>query len=413
MGRLKSKKRRRVAAPRRTAAAVREGEQRLRAIVHTAVDAILTIDQRGIIDSVNPATERLFGYTAAELVGRNVKLLMPQPYRREHDRYLRSYLRTGVARIIGVGREVTALRKDGSTFPVFLAVSEIRLGQRRMFTGIIHDLTRRRQLERQVLEVATAEQRRIGLDLHDGLCQELVSLSLGLELVARKLAGGGRAAEAAELDKLGESLQSLTTQARQLAHGLNPVDVKGSGLPGALEQLAARVSDSTPIACTFRWDGRPCASDDAVATNLYRIAQEAVSNAIKHGRPTRIDLSLTHANGELSLRIEDNGRGMPDPSYFSTREAAAAAPALPAHADPSVHGGIGLQTMNYRARLIGATFEIHPAGTAAATSSAAAAAAAGATGSGTIITCSLKSDEHPSRASKNDRPEAPRRRHPK
>ena len=124
-----------------------ENEERLRAILHTAVDAIVTIEASGEIESVNPAAERMFGYTRGELLGRNVSMLMPPPWREEHDRYVARYLRTGEARIIGIGREIEAQRKDGSTFPIDLAVSEVRLPGRRLFTGIIRDLTERREME--------------------------------------------------------------------------------------------------------------------------------------------------------------------------------------------------------------------------------------------------------------------------
>jgi PAS domain S-box-containing protein len=126
---------------------LQDSEARNRAILETAVDAIITIDERGVIESVNPSTERLFGYAAAELVGQNVKVLMPPPYRDEHDGYLANYLGTGRKKIIGIGREVVARRKDGTTFPIDLAVSEIRLGERRLFTGIIRDLTARERAE--------------------------------------------------------------------------------------------------------------------------------------------------------------------------------------------------------------------------------------------------------------------------
>ena len=354
-----------------------QGDQaRLAAIVNTAVDAIVTIDETGRIDSVNPATEKLFGYSAAELAGRNVKLLMPNPYRREHDGYLRNYLRTGLARIIGIGREVTGQRKDGSTFPISLAVSEMRLRDRRMFTGIVHDLTSLRQLERQILDATAGEQRRIGQDLHDGLCQELVSFSLGLELVARKLELKGLP-EALAIRKLGDSLQSITNQTRKLAHGLNPVDLDAGGLPAALEQLAARISDSTEIRCAFRWDHRAQAHDGTVATHLYRIAQEAVSNAIKHAEPSRIDLDLSAADGHLTLKVGDNGSGLPSPKALSADEVAAARK-LPPHPDKAFETGIGLQTMNYRARLIGGTFDIRPAP---------------ASRGGTVVTCSVRCDD--------------------
>ena len=126
---------------------VSESEVRLRAILHTAVDAIVTIEASGAIESVNPAAERMFGYGRGELTGRNVSMLMPAPWREEHDRYIARYLRTGEARIIGIGREIEAQRKDGGVFPVDLAVSEVRLPGRRLFTGIIRELTERREME--------------------------------------------------------------------------------------------------------------------------------------------------------------------------------------------------------------------------------------------------------------------------
>jgi PAS domain S-box-containing protein len=113
----------------------------LRAIVDNAVDAILVIDEKGIIESANPATERLFGYPLEQLVGQNVKLLMPEPYRISHDEYLRHYLDTGERRIIGIGREVEGRRSDNSVFPMYLSVAEVRKGRQRHFAGIIHDIS--------------------------------------------------------------------------------------------------------------------------------------------------------------------------------------------------------------------------------------------------------------------------------
>ena len=133
-----------------------DNEARTRAILETAVDAIITIDEQGRIESHNPAAERLFGYLAAEVIGKNVKMLMPAPYQAEHDGYLRNYLTTGERKIIGSGREVVGLRKDGSTFPMELAVSEVRLGDRRLFTGIVRDISERKQAEEQ-LRIFAAE----------------------------------------------------------------------------------------------------------------------------------------------------------------------------------------------------------------------------------------------------------------
>jgi PAS domain S-box-containing protein len=122
-------------------------ELRTRAILENTVDAIVTIDEQGIIAQANPSTERLFGYQTEELVGRNVSMLMPNPYREQHDRYLRSYKETGVAKIIGIGREVVAMRKDGTQFPVELSIGQVDIGSNRLFTGIIRDISARRLAE--------------------------------------------------------------------------------------------------------------------------------------------------------------------------------------------------------------------------------------------------------------------------
>lgn len=145
-------------------ATLQESEAQTRAILEAAVDAILTIDERGSIESLNPAAERLFGYPAAELLGQNVNMLMPPPYREQHDSYLRNYLATGEKKIIGITREVVGRRKDGSTFPIELAVSEVRLGDRRLFTGIMRDVSERKRGEEQLrLYAAALRERNIEL----------------------------------------------------------------------------------------------------------------------------------------------------------------------------------------------------------------------------------------------------------
>lgn len=124
------------------------------AIVESAVEAIATIDDHGILQYVNPATERLFGYARDEMIGRNVSMLMPAPDRERHDGYIARYLETREPRIIGIGREVEGLRKDGSRFPMHLAVSEVQVDGRRIFTGIIHDLTEQREAEAKLFHAS-------------------------------------------------------------------------------------------------------------------------------------------------------------------------------------------------------------------------------------------------------------------
>ena len=129
-------------------------EARWRAIVDSAVDGIVAIDTHGRVEAFNPAAERLFGYTAAEVCGQNVDMLMPSPYREEHDTYLSRYMATGRAKIIGSGREVQGRRKDGSTFPLHLSVGEMTVNGERKFTGILHDLTDRVEMETRLAEQA-------------------------------------------------------------------------------------------------------------------------------------------------------------------------------------------------------------------------------------------------------------------
>jgi len=129
-----------------------EREAMLRAVLDTAVDAIITIDSSGKVESFNRAAERIFGRSAQDVIGRNVKMLMPSPYREEHDQYLERFLKTGERKIIGIGREIVAMRADGTLFPIDLSVSEVRVGDRRLFTAIIRDTTEHKRVEQALRE---------------------------------------------------------------------------------------------------------------------------------------------------------------------------------------------------------------------------------------------------------------------
>ncbi len=136
-----------------TEQALRDSEAQLRSIIETVPDALILIDERGLIQSFSPAAERLFGYTAAEVQGRNISMLMPSPYRDQHDEYLARYLHTGERRIIGIGRVVVGQRADGSTFPMELTVGEVRQKDRRLFTGFVRDITERQTARERLQEL--------------------------------------------------------------------------------------------------------------------------------------------------------------------------------------------------------------------------------------------------------------------
>jgi PAS domain S-box-containing protein len=161
--------------------ALRERDARIHAILDTTVDAIITIDEHGTIVSFNLAAERIFGYATAEVLGQNVSILMPSPYREEHDGYLARYLRTGEKRIIGIGREAVGRRKDGTTFPIDLAVSEVRLGNRRLFTGIVRDITERKQAEEDRLRLAAIVESSDDAIIGKTLDGTIVSWNVGAE----------------------------------------------------------------------------------------------------------------------------------------------------------------------------------------------------------------------------------------
>ena len=169
-----------IAHRQRVERALQASEAHARSVLETAADAIITIDERGLIQSFNPAAERLFGYTRAEVAGRNIKLLMPEPYRTSHDSYIHNYLDTGEKHIIGIGREVQAQRRDGTVFPIELAISEVRLGESLHFTGIIRDISERRQAEERLRQREDeARQHRERL-MHVGRLSTLGELATGI-----------------------------------------------------------------------------------------------------------------------------------------------------------------------------------------------------------------------------------------
>src|SRR6185369_14489795 len=211
--------------------------------------------------------------------GNNVNVLMPSPYREQHDTYLANYLRTGKAQIIGIGREVSGLRKDGTVFPMDLSVSEVKLAGRRLFTGFVRDITERKRLEKEILETSDREQRRIGQDLHDGLCQQLAGIELMSQVLEQNLAGKSKAA-AGRVGQIASHVRDTIVHTRSLARGLSPVTLESEGLMSALHELAANTTKLFNVTCHFRCDPPVLLNDQSMASQLFRIAQEAVSNAI-------------------------------------------------------------------------------------------------------------------------------------
>ncbi len=336
---------------------LRETTSRLRGIVDTAVDGIITIDERGIVETVNPAAERIFGYAAEEVVGHNISMLMPEPYRSEHDDYLERYRRTGERRIIGIGREVRGRRKDGSEFPIDLAVSATNLETRRIFTGMVRDITARKALEQEILEISDREQRRIGSDLHDDLCQRLAGIRFSCDALRKTLGQRAKDGVMERVEKIAAAVSEAIERTRLLARGMAPVALENNGLASALQELIQGINTLFEVECLFQSDGQVAIKDSIAATHLYRITQEAINNALKHAHPSRIIVSLAKADRHSVLTIEDDGGGF---APYETQRAAE---------------GMGLRTIAYRAGMIDADVQVQSA-----------------LGRGTKIICTFSSD---------------------
>ena len=201
---------------------LRAREAHLRSILDAVPDATVVIDEKGIIQSFSAAAERLFGYKESGVAGKNVSMLMPQPYRGEHDRYMQRYLTTGEKRIIGIDRVVTGQRKDGSTFPMKLEVGEMRSGERRFFTGFIRDLTERQQTEDQLHDLQTELARLSRLTAMGEMASTLAhEINQPLSAISNYLQGCNRLLEPVEhpnVPKIRDALAETTKQTLRAGH---------------------------------------------------------------------------------------------------------------------------------------------------------------------------------------------------
>jgi PAS domain S-box-containing protein len=320
--------------------ALNDREQRLRTIFNSVPDAIVIAGKDGLIQAINPAGESIFGYAAGELIGHNIKLLMPSPYREKHDGYIARYLETGKARILGKRQEVSGCRHNGSRFPLELTITE--LSELGLFAGVIRDLTAKRRLEREVANASTLEQERIGREIHDGIGQQLTGLNiLAVSLRNELTAAGFR--DNRQLDEMIKQLNSLIGETRKLSCGLAPVSVGPRGLVGAIRKLADQVNESMGVACPFDDHHATVKFTEAMdATQIYRIVQEAVNNALKYAEASRITIELTTMDGFIELTVGDDGKGF---DLEAVQES----------------DGFGLRIMRYRTGIVGGQLVIDTA----------------------------------------------------
>lgn len=314
---------------------LRDREERLRAVMDNAAEAIVVINRDGVITDFNNAAETLFGYVASETIGNNVMMLMPLPYREAHDDYIARFHRTGELRIINLPRELPGQRKDGSIFQMELTVTPVdHLG---VYVAIMRDLSEQRELERQVADISMQEQERIGHEIHDGLGQQLTGLNMIAVSLKRNLARRNLP-EAEQLNVMTLQLQQAIKTARDLSRGLVPVPVSPKGLKDALMVLMQNIQENTGINCHFEWHGAFDIRNRTDAMQIFRIVQEAVNNAVKHANARNINVKMSGEGSQYELVISDNGQGFV--------------------VDKAIVNGLGLRIMRYRAGVIGCDFEI-------------------------------------------------------
>ncbi|MBK7997342.1 MAG: PAS domain S-box protein [Verrucomicrobia bacterium] len=331
-----------VPTPLSAEAALRESEERMRAILETAVEGIVTIDERGIVESMNRACEQIFGYTAAEVIGRNVSMLMPSPYREHHDGYLANYLRSGHAKIIGIGREVVGRRKDGSQFPMELSVSEVKLVHRRLFTGFVRDITARKEAEKKLSELAEtlAEKNKELETVVYVASHDLRSPLVNIQGFSKELAGacdrlkqrlhqaGSKPVSGAELSDI--IAEDVPEAIQFILAGVQKMDLLLSGFLrfSRLGRAALKIERLDmgamlkSISQTFEFQVQQtgakvtigevpnCAGD---ATQVNQVFSNLFDNALKYraaDRPLELGISGSVVEGRAIYSVADNGIGI-------------------------------------------------------------------------------------------------------
>ncbi len=297
-------------------------------MIESMLEGVAVINERGMIEISNPAFDRMFGYRRGELIGREMATLAGWPFEQPER-----WQRVGTESVRSQRVEFDGRRADGTHFAAAGVLSRFEVVGRNHSLVVLQDVSERKQLERAILEAVNREQYRIGNDLHDGLGQELT----GIALMLRGLAGRVTTEYEPILPEI-EGITRLVNNAiestRALARGLSPVNLERGGLQDALEGLAMHAAElyGVQILCTHRLAAaRPLSAE--LANHLYRIAQEAVRNAVRHGRARTIRLHLNVARAKVRLTVTDDGTGMP--------------------AQAEEAPGMGLKIMRYRARMLG------------------------------------------------------------
>lgn len=335
------------------AAAGHERESQLRSILESAMDAIITTDRNGRVVLFNRAAELAFGCPAALIIGHSIKRLLPPRFRATHPQHMQAFAHTGAAsKRMGGSRVVSALRANGEEFPVDASISQVLVGGERFFTIILRDVSAKIRAERELesareeirqLALATQtareqEKARIARELHDELGQALTALKMDVAWLQNNL-GSNPAKLATRTQAMSALLDSTMAATRRIASDLRPLILGDLGLEPALEWLVGDFSRRHGVACELQVAPECADLAEPVASALYRIVQEGLTNIARHACATGAGVRIYQRGGEVMLTLQDNGRGF-DPD------------------SPPREGSYGLKGIRERVYLLGGQVDL-------------------------------------------------------
>ncbi len=309
---------------------LRESEERYRSVMEAAADPVVIYDMQGKVVYFNPAFQKVFGWSLAESIGRKMDHFVPEENWPETATMIKAIQAGEVLPVT----ETKRITKDGTIITVSISGAAYCDNSNTLVGSVIilRDITETKRLSKQLMDIGDNIRQTIGQDMHDDLCPHLIGIA-GLTAVLKHRMEKSGLAESDLADKIITLIDEATNKARGLARGLCPVHLVAHGLDAALRDLAANTSLASGIPCNFSGNEGLVIADNALATHLYYIAQEAVNNAVRHAGASAIEIGLYQDEGYAHLRVVDNGRGIDDGEKGH---------------------GIGLQIMKYRVLVIGA-----------------------------------------------------------
>jgi PAS domain S-box-containing protein len=317
----------------RMVTAMRESAARLNGIIQSAMDGIITVDERQHIVIFNPAAEQMFACAAADVLGTPLEQFIPSRFRDRHHAYIEQFGETGVTtRRMGGQSEITGLRANGEEFPLEASISQVVVGGKRLFTVILRDIAERKGAERELEEsreelrrlsaslqaVREEEKTRIARELHDELGQALTGLKMDLAQLVSQL--GPEQSDAVNRAKSMHSLlDSTVASVRRIATELRPLMLDDLGLVPTIEWLAHDFSQRTGVAVELQLPAADFDVEPELSTAVFRVLQESLTNVARHADASRVGVALTGSRGGIELRVQDNGRGISPSAAHGTK----------------------------------------------------------------------------------------------